>query len=322
MANHKKPLWDAGRISIAGKLAVYAKCLVVIGAFWYVPLGSAAAMRRLKLLRHKLALAVGILLAILTPAPKSAWFQQSWLMKQVLKYFRASVVGESPPSGRQAVYGMAPHGIVPFSLGLTAFGGLNKIMGGLRIVTATATRLVPFFSHTLRFGGSIYANREVVDAALARGESLGITPGGIAEMFYGYPQPGCHRLVEYAVLNKRKGFVKLAIKYGTDLVPTFIFGASKLYRRIVLPKIVEDISNYLRMSMVLFYGRLGLPIPFEIPMTYALGHAIETSHWGSPKNPAPEVVDFVHNTFKAGLVRAFDDHKTAYGWGDRTLKLV
>ena len=217
---------------------------------------------------------------------------------------------------------MAPHGIVPFSLGLSAFGALNNIMSKLRIVTATATRLVPFFSHTLRLGGSIYADRSYVDAALARGESLGITPGGIAEMFYGYPQPGCARDEEYAVLLKRKGFVRLAIKYGTALVPCFIFGASKLYRRIVLPGWVESMSNYLRMSIVLFYGRLGLPIPFEVPLTYALGDAIATGHWGYPAEPPSEVVDFVHNTFKRALVRTFDEHKANYGWAERSLKLV
>ena len=186
-----------------------------------------------------------------------------------------------------------------------------------------ATRLVPLFSHTLRLGGSIYADKPLVEAALARGDSLGITPGGIAEMFYGYPQHGCRALEEYAVLRRRKGFVRLAVQHGAALVPTYIFGASKLYRRIVLPKVVEDVSNYIRVSIVLFYGRLGLPIPFEVAMTYALGTAIDTSHWlqMGPVTP-PEVVDFVHNTFKAGLLHTFDHHKVAYGWGDRTLKIV
>jgi len=322
-------MWSAGRISRLGRLSVYLKCLFVIGAFFHFPVASMMWLRRLpNTIRHK-AFGISVIMAIIgSPVPKSRWFQQSWLLRQMLKYFQTTVVGEAPPGGgQQVVYGMAPHGIVPFSLGLTAFGGLNSLLSHLRIVTATATRLVPLFSHTLRLGGSIYADRPLVEAALRRGESLGITPGGIAEMFWGYPQPGCHPKEEYAVLRGRKGFVRLAIKYGATLVPTFVFGASKLYRRVVLPKFVEDFSNYLRLSIVLFYGQLGLPIPFEVPIRYALGSAIETSHWApllrkGSLEPPPEVVDFVHNTFKAGLVSTFDRHKGAYGWSDRTLKLV
>ena len=141
-------------------------------------------------------------------------------------------------------------------------------------------------------------------------------------MFWGYPQPGCLHNEEYAVLLKRKGFVRYAIKYGADLVPTFVFGASKLYRRIVLPRWVEWLSNKFRLSIVLFYGRLGLPVPYEVPLLYALGDSIRTDHYGRPDSVPQEVTDFVHNTFKRGLETVFERHKNEYGWGDRQLKLV
>ena len=34
------------------------------------------------------------------------------------------------------------------------------------------------------------------------------------------------------VLNRRKGFVKLALKHGVDLVPTFSFGEAFIYDQV------------------------------------------------------------------------------------------
>jgi hypothetical protein len=61
---------------------------------------------------------------------------------------------------------------------------------------------------------------------------VGINPGGIAEMYVGYPQPGCKPDEEYAVIRGRKGFVRMAIKYGANLVPVFVFGGSKFFKRL------------------------------------------------------------------------------------------
>jgi 1-acyl-sn-glycerol-3-phosphate acyltransferase len=349
-------IWKADPIGALGKLAVALQNLVVCGAPFWFPASLVALWKRIKsgssttdsLSRANCAI-LGILLILIGPLPvsRSRWFQQSWIMQQILKYFRVQVRGTRPDPTRQSVYGMAPHGIIPFSLGLAAFGALNDIMSDLRIVTATATRLIPFFSHTLRLGGSIDASAPIVDASLAQGDSLGVTPGGIAEMYYGYPEPGCGKDEEFAVLNARKGFVRLAIKHGADLVPCFVFGASKLYNRVVLPKVVERVSNWMRVSLILFYGRLGLPVPFEVPLTYALGEAITTTthhllsasinsdtaiaagaaaatDCGLPGlgEPSREAIDFLHNTFKVALSDTFDSHKAQYGWSHKTLRLV
>ena len=47
--------------------------------------------------------------------------------------------------------------------------------------------------------------------------------GGASEALYHGTKP-----VEL-VLNRRKGFVKLAIRYGTPLVPVFAFGEAFMY---------------------------------------------------------------------------------------------
>ena len=135
-------------------------------------------------------------------------------------------------------------------------------------------------------------------------------------MFLGWPQPGCLPDEEYTLLSDRKGFVRLALQHGTTLVPVFCFGASQLFSRILMPSILETISRYLRTSMILFYGKAGLPIPYEAPLTYAVGEAILLN---KSTNPSEEQVDWVHNVFKKALVGAFETHKRSVGWGHKVL---
>ena len=66
-------------------------------------------------------------------------------------------------------------------------------------------------------------------------------------------------------------------------------------------------------------GKYGLPIPFQIPMSYAVGKAIQTF---VNVEPTVEEVDFVHNTFVASLLSTFDAHKHDYGWGHKRLVII
>jgi diacylglycerol O-acyltransferase 2, plant len=179
--------------------------------------------------------------------------------------------------------------------------------------------MVPVFTHVLRWGGAVDASRSSVEATLQAGESIGVNPGGIAEMFWTYPQPGCLPDEEYAVVKSRKGFVRLAVKYGANLVPVFVFGGSQLFRLLPVPKFLETISRRLKTSLLLFYGRFGLPIPFRVPMLYAVGSTITTR---AQPTPTPEEVDFVHNIFMRELERTFEAHKDQYGWSHKKLVLV
>jgi hypothetical protein len=45
------------------------------------------------------------------------------------------------------------------------------------------------------------ASAHIVQQTMAQGKSIGVSPGGIAEMYVGYPQRGCDRDVEYTVLK-------------------------------------------------------------------------------------------------------------------------
>ncbi|CAM9689899.1 unnamed protein product [Discosporangium mesarthrocarpum] len=106
--------------------------------------------------------------------------------------------------------------------------------------------------------------------------------------------------------------------HGVPLVPVYVFGNSETFRRVKLPALLEVVSRLLKVSLVLFWGRWGLPVPFKVPLTYAVGKAIEVE-----KNTAPTAaeVDAVHTAFCKGLVSLFDRHKGECGWPHKQLEL-
>jgi hypothetical protein len=61
--------------------------------------------------------------------------------------------------------------------------------------------------HTLSLNSD--ASRTAVDQALTQGKRIALVPGGIAEIFEGYPKPGQLPNEEYAIV--RKGFMRLAL---------------------------------------------------------------------------------------------------------------
>lgn len=60
---------------------------------------------------------------------------------------------------------------------------------------------------------------------LSQRRNVAIVPGGIAEMFYA----GRENEEVLHVLN-RKGFVKIALSAGAQIIPTYTFGQSQILK--------------------------------------------------------------------------------------------
>jgi Diacylglycerol acyltransferase len=165
------------------------------------------------------------------------------------------------------------------------------------------------------------ASKPAVEQALAQGDRIGIVPGGIAEIFEGYPKRGAHVDEEYAIV--RQGFLRLALRHHVPVVPIYCFGATKMFRRWNVP-ILERLSTLWRASIVIFYGVCGLPIPFRQKLLYVIGNTIDpkTLYTGNANADEQSMVDAMHKQFCSELVRIFERHKEAYGWGHKSLKLI
>jgi Diacylglycerol acyltransferase len=152
------------------------------------------------------------------------------------------------------------------------------------------------------------ASKDSIKRALMQGTRVGIVPGGISEMFEGYPKADRHIDEEIVVI--KSGLFQLAADQSASIRPVYCFGASQILKRIEIPWL-EPLSRWLRTSLCVFYGQWGLTIPFRQRLVYVMGDAIQAASR-----------DEMQRAFCKELKRIFDRHKHAYGWGDKTLRII
>lgn len=96
-----------------------------------------------------------------------------------------------------------------------------------------------------------------------------------------------------------------------------------MFRRLELPAL-ERLSLLLRVSICIFYGVWGLPIPYRQRLSYVLGDPIYPANDVDASTAAgmEEATEDMYKRFCEELSRIFDRHKEGYGWGHKTLRLV
>ncbi len=68
--------------------------------------------------------------------------------------------------------------------------------------------------------------------------------------------------IQRVYLKKRKGFARIALERGASLVPIYYFGNSQLLDFLGGSN-ASRLSRSLRTSLLLYYGRWYLPIPYQ-----------------------------------------------------------
>eukprot|EP00934_Nitzschia_sp_Nitz4_P005023 Nitzschia sp. Nitz4//scaffold283_size24287//11589//12736//NITZ4_008404-RA/size24287-snap-gene-0.16-mRNA-1//-1//CDS//3329545651//5013//frame0 len=327
---------NPGDLTTFDLMYIYFVSSAILTSVAWVPALFVWAWRKIRSIpkekRRKRALYAGILAAmavLFVAGPHrnkrfGEWskFHKWKLWTAFYRYFAFEVVADGGHDSvkdlmdKQAIIAVSPHGLFPFGL---AFAVFSEAFGRARIVVASATQLVPFLRDILRYVHSVDASRPAVDRALSDGHRLALAPGGIAEMFEGYPKAGTHPDDEVALI--RKGIFRMAVKHGVPILPVYCFGSSKLMRRLQLPSIVEKISLLLRMSIVILYGRGFLPIPFRQKLLYVVGRPV------NPLTTLPNAdfdarVDELFAKYCAELIRIFDRQKESYGWAHKSLRII
>lgn len=116
---------------------------------------------------------------------------QSWMSIQVIKYFSFRLILESLPPTRKdgdqdyrpQIFVAPPHGVFPYGNILAMLTWPTVCGQGFRGLSASSALRPPIFKQILRSIGVIDASRQVARKALESGESLGISTGGVAEVF-------------------------------------------------------------------------------------------------------------------------------------------
>jgi 2-acylglycerol O-acyltransferase 2 len=147
------------------------------------------------------------------------------------------------------------------------------------------------------------------------GVSVGLMVGGIAEMFM------IRKDHERIKLKDRKGFVRIAVEHGVDLIPCYMFGVNQCLD--FGPPWLQRLSRRLRASLGVIYGVWGLPIPRRVPIFKVTGKPLVV---GPPmRKDHPEFaarVDELHALFCVEIERLYYAHRETYGHGFENKPLV
>lgn len=110
---------------------------------------------------------------------------------------------------------------------------------------------------------------------------------------------------ERLYLKNRKGFIKLALQEGVDIVPVYLFGNTTVLS-VWKTGFLADLSRKYQVSLTYMWGKWGLPIPRDCKLLYASGQPIGLPHI---KDPKQEDIDKWHGVYCDQVKRLFDTYK-------------
>eukprot|EP00602_Paraphysomonas_sp_CaronLab_P005346 CAMPEP_0185017988 /NCGR_PEP_ID=MMETSP1103-20130426/833_1 /TAXON_ID=36769 /ORGANISM="Paraphysomonas bandaiensis, Strain Caron Lab Isolate" /LENGTH=1086 /DNA_ID=CAMNT_0027547625 /DNA_START=99 /DNA_END=3356 /DNA_ORIENTATION=- len=281
--------------------------LFACGVFFWVPIAvvSGAVLFPLKL---SVAL-MTVLLSLAYLVPADCWppgFRLSLLMQSATNYFSYRVIVDSPHDLENvSIYAHEPHGWIPFAQPLQAMVNEFIIGENFHMLVASSGFWMPVFNIFLKILSCRPIDKKTFISTLNSGRSVLLVPGGIGEMFENSGSG-----TEVLKVCGRKGFVRIAIQTGAQIVPCYTFGNWELFE-VFTPKAMHSISRILGVPLLMFWGRWGLPIPKRVPLLTVIGRPIQCPH---DSNPSAELVNEYHEAYMRETKVLFDKYKNAYAW--------
>ncbi|KAF0038691.1 hypothetical protein F2P81_009175 [Scophthalmus maximus] len=163
---------------------------------------------------------------------------------------------------RNYIFGYHPHGVLCFGA-FCNFGteatGFSKKFPGIKpsLATLAGNFRMPVLRDYLMSGGICPVNRNSIDYLLSRngtGNAVVIVIGGAAESLH------CAPGMNTVTLKRRKGFVRLALQKGSDLVPVYSFGENDAYKQVIFEEgtwwrfLQKRLQKMLGFAPCLFHG--------------------------------------------------------------------
>ncbi|KXH47503.1 diacylglycerol acyltransferase [Colletotrichum nymphaeae SA-01] len=261
---------------------------------------------------------------------RSEWLRSLPIWKFFADYYPAELhkTHDLPPT-RKYIFGYHPHGIISHgafaAFATNALGFAQKFPGITNsLLTLDNNFRIPFYRDYILFMGVRSVSKESIWNTLskggANGEGMGravtIVVGGARESLEA--QPGTLRLI----LKGRKGFIKMALRTGADLVPVLGFGENDLYDQLS-PKTHPWVHNFqmfvlrvFKFTLPALHGRgilnydVGM-MPYRRPLNIVVGKPIKVTT--SPTaQPTQEDIDRLHDLYMAELQKIWDTYKDQF----------
>ncbi|KAJ5899823.1 diacylglycerol O-acyltransferase 2A [Penicillium taxi] len=253
------------------------------------------------------------------------------IWKIYASYFPARLHREEPlPPTKKYIFGYHPHGIISHGA-FAAFGtealGFSKLFPGITntLLTLDSNFRIPFYREYALALGLASVSRESCQNILSKGgengEGMGraitIVIGGARESLNAQP----HSL--QLVLKRRKGFIKLAIHTGADLVPVLAFGENDLYDQVssdehpIIYKLQMLVKQTMGFTIPLFHARgvfnydVGL-MPYRRPLNIVVGRPIPAMQQQNRDKFDDAYIDQLHSQYVQELQRLWDQWKDVY----------
>ncbi|KAK4189731.1 putative diacylglycerol O-acyltransferase 2A [Podospora australis] len=243
------------------------------------------------------------------------------------------------PATRKYIFGYHPHGIISHgafaAFGTEALGFSEKFPGITNsLLTLDSNFRIPLYRDYILAFGLQSVSKESITNILSTGgrnnEGMGravtIVVGGARESLEA--TPGTMNLV----LADRKGFVKMAIRTGADLVPVLAFGENDLYDQVSpkshpnLHKLQMWVLRTAKFTMPFLHGRgifnydVGL-MPYRRPLNIVVGRPIKVMQRAEGDIEAAEV-DRLHEEYVEELKGIWEAYNGTFTDGKVELQIL
>ncbi|KAM3857698.1 2-acylglycerol O-acyltransferase 1 [Diretmus argenteus] len=255
---------------------------------------------------------------------RSQWVRNWSIWEHFRDYFPLSLVKTADLDPRKNyIFGFHPHGVLVaggFGNFCTEATGFSALFPGLKphLLMLPFWFRIPLFREYIMFGGLVSSCKSSLSYLASRpegGNVAVVAVGGAPEALDA--RPGALRL---QVLN-RKGFIKLALKHGAQLVPVFSFGENELFDQMKNPTgsplrtLQERMQSIMGVALPLFHARgvfqysFGL-IPYRSAIHTVVGKPISVAQTSCPSR---EDIESLHRVYLQSLTELFEQNKHTYG---------
>ncbi|RVE60935.1 hypothetical protein OJAV_G00185710 [Oryzias javanicus] len=255
---------------------------------------------------------------------RSRWVRSWTVWEHFRDYFPLKLIKtvDLDPT-KNYIFGFHPHGVLVaggFGNFCTEATGFSRLFPGLRphLLMLPFWFRVPFFRDYIMCGGLVSSSKASLSHLISQPEAVNvavIAVGGASEALDA--RPGSLTLQ----VRSRKGFIKLALKHGAQLVPVFSFGENELFDQMENPagsslrRLQNRLQSIMGVAVPLFHARgvfqysFGL-IPYRRPIHTVVGKPIPVV-----QNPSPssEDINSLHQVYLEHLTELFEDHKLTFG---------